>query len=523
MSTSTDNLPDIAQMTMSLARRMDSANEIAPVCGRLMQVLAQGSVCLPLSSGETALMAKSPVVSVAPEHDGILVLDGNRLYTRRNWQYEQAIKSRILAMAAAPPSQKAAIPDNDVFASLNALQRTAVESMCENKLSLLTGGPGTGKTFTIARAVKLALDQNPHLRIGLAAPTGKAAARVRDAMLAESHSLGLADNIAASTIHALLRPNRDWVTFKHNRNNPCLLDWLIVDECSMLDLPLMAKLLDALPDSCRLTLVGDANQLASVEPGHLFGDLSRMPRIPIVRLKESRRFPSDGEIYQLSEAVNAKNAEETLRLLKRQGNAFVHYYPMTRDSMHAIWRGFRETASRLFGDFSRQTTPEGALRAMNDCRILCPFREGPCGVASINRELQRILGEKSPVPMMVTRNNSSLNVSNGDVGVVLPDRPGLLWLGTEDGAVRSIPRALLLDTEPAFASSIHKAQGSEFKDVIIVIPPYELSENARSLLTREILYTALTRTKRQVFLYASDQSVTLCCTQETQRFSGLAT
>ncbi len=505
----------LVQMISDLATRIDGRKEFAQLCARLMQECDKGSVCIPLSPDECSIVRQSP----AMDNASLFVLDGNRLYTRRNWLYEQTVKSRIQTMANSPSMESIAIPKDAPFATLNPAQRQAIQMMCERQLCLLTGGPGTGKTFTIARAVKLIQERHPQLRLRIVAPTGKAAARVREAMLSESQALGLANIIETSTIHKLLEPHSDFVTFKRNHDNPCPLDWLIVDESSMIDLPIMAKLLDALPEDCRLTLVGDANQLASVEPGHIFGDLCMMPQIPQCTLKESKRFPSDGEIFQISEAINAQDSHAALQLLKSHDNQLVHYTQI--QDIPSFRNQLREKTAELFAHFSRQTTPETALAALNGCRILCPYRQGPFGIEAANEMLRRQWEGIAPIPMMIPQNNPSLNVNNGDVGVVLPDDPQHLWLPSASATPRRIPLNLLPNVELAFATTIHKSQGSEFDNVILLLPPNEPPEQEQSLLTKEILYTAITRTKKQVFLYASDTAITKCCTNAITRFSGL--
>ena len=506
---------NLVQMTADLAIRIDGRKEFASLCGRLMQKCSEGSVCLPLTQEECDIARQSSVVG----NEGLFVLDENRFYTRRNWLYEQTVRNRILAMASTPPLESIPIPDDGMFALLNPAQKQAIQMMCERQICLLTGGPGTGKTFTIARAVKLIQECHPELPLRIVAPTAKAAMRVQEAMLAESRALEMTNIIESSTIHKLIGANSNFTSFKHNHDNPLHLGWLIVDESSMIDLPLMVKLLDALPETCRITLVGDPNQLASVEPGRLFGDLCNLPQIPQCRLTESKRFPKGGEIYQISEAINAQDSQTALQLLKSPNNQLIHY--MEINDIPSFRRQLKEKAGELFGNFSRQTTPETALAALHDCRILCPYRHGPFGTDSANEMLRRQWEGIGPIPMMITKNNYSVGVSNGDVGVVLPDDTQHLWLPAASGTPLRIPLNLLPDIELAFASSIHKAQGSEYENVIIILPPNEPPEMEHSLLTKEILYTALTRTEKQVFLYASDNAVVKCCHNVITRYSGL--
>ena len=534
--------PVCDEMTKSLIMRMGCSEEVARLCGLAVGTQNQGNVCLgPISEEECEMLRGTcAVASLEPGDCGNeprpFVLSGNFLYTRRNWLYEQTVRNRIREMSKVELGNEIVVPDNPddaVFGKLEARQRQAIQMMCNNQFSLLTGGPGTGKTYTIARAVKL-IREKGEIRLGLVAPTGKAATRVKESMVKEADALGLDVIPAASTIHVLLESNYDLVTFKHNRNNKLPLDWLIVDEASMIDLPLMAKLLDALPSECRLTLVGDANQLASVEAGRVFGDLCSMDDVPKCELNVSRRFPQDGEIFKLASAVNNNHSQEALNILKANSDTLHYHQLKEQDALKPrSWTEFVAVVKKHFEEFSKQTTPEGALQRMNDCRILCAMRKGPYGVNFLNKFVHKLLNEKSsaqrhlktPVPMMITKNDRMLDVNNGDVGVLMPKDDHLSLLAEDGKTIRRIPLELLPDMEMAFVSTIHKSQGSEYENVVIVLPPNPTSPESQQLnplLTREILYTAITRTKKGVFLFGSDASVEACCSHAICRQTGLA-
>ena len=515
---------------------------LAEICQRAMAQEEEGGVCLPVTAEEAEWLKASPLVSSAPDAKGLLVLDGGRLYTRRNWDYERLVRERVAQMVAARPANAAMqIPSDGVFGKLKECQREAIRQMGNRCFTIMTGGPGTGKTYTIARAVKLIKDQIPGLKLGLAAPTGKAAARVKEAMDEEAKTLGLGD-IETSTLHRLLDPNYDFVTFKHSHDNPLDLDWLIVDEASMVSLSMMAKLLDALPEKCRLTLVGDAFQLSSVEPGRVFGDLCKMKLVResgcLCELTESSRFKEGGEIATLAGFIKAGDAAKALGFLKQDGNRLVHYHCLKKadggegdNSQHL----FNRLVEDLFADFCSQGTAEGALDALNRCRILCAVRKGTFGCEKLNDRVRRRMQRNypnCPIPWMITRNDRTLDVSNGDVGVVMADdRGATLSLpavakqdgGEDQGAPWRIPLELLPEREMAFASTIHKAQGSEYRDVVIVLPPAseDRATKGNMMLTRELLYTALTRTKGEIHLFADDQSIEECCRNETKRNTGL--
>ncbi len=534
--------PGVEAMVQNFVLRAGRDERVAEICGRAIAQEKEGGVCLPLTSEEAECMKASPVVSSATGQ-GLFVLEGNRLYTRRNWDYELKVRERVADMVERGADEgKIDIPTDGAFAGMKACQREAIQGMVTHRFTIMTGGPGTGKTYTIARAVKLLREQNPNLKLGLAAPTGKAAARVKEAMETEAKVLGLESIPETTTLHKLLESNYDFVTFKHHHDNPLDLEWLIVDEASMISLSMMAKLLDALPEKCRLTLVGDAFQLSSVEPGQVFGDLCRMKLVNDhgckCELNESNRFQAGGEIDTLAGFIKMGDSAKTLGFLKKEDTKLVHYYCLKEDDTQ---RNFNRLIENLFDEFCRQDTPQGALEAMNKCRILCAVRKGPFGCEKLNDRVRRKMQRKypnCPIPWMITRNDSTLGVSNGDVGVVLalyaPDA-----LSLRDGeSNRDVPLALLADREKAFASTIHKAQGSEYENVIIVLPPVSAEKTAEEpdfqrTLTRELLYTALTRVKTKidettgeimggVYIFADDKSIEECCNKETKRNTGLA-
>ena len=287
----------------NMVERMTGGNtKVAEICAATVANVEEGDVCRRLDEEERRLLSEVPeVVSIvdcrlpAPDVSTPFVVCGDMLYTRRNWQYERNVAERIGRMAKNSLANDVVLPEDGFYAQLRKEQRDAVVAMCKSQFSILTGGPGTGKTHTIARAVRYLQETNPGLRLALAAPTGKAKAR-----MTESMSKAGVKAAPAATIHTLLGPRYDLVSFQHGRENPLPVDWLIVDEASMIGLPLMSKLLDALPEGCRLTLVGDVDQLASVERGHVFGDLCRMQGVSISRLRESTRFPSGRIVTTMS-------------------------------------------------------------------------------------------------------------------------------------------------------------------------------------------------------------------------------
>ena len=510
---------NLKEAVSDLVLRMTDGNTaVAKICASVVADEEEGDVCRRVSEEELKSLAAEPSVACfadtpcdAGRVETPFVVCGDLLYTRRNWQYERNVVNRIAAMAANVSTESVALPDDEFYACLREEQREAVVAMCKAQFTILTGGPGTGKTHTIARAVKYLRDSNPGMRLALAAPTGKAAARMTESMAKAG-----VESAPATTIHALLGSRHDLVSFHHRRGNPLVADWLIIDEASMIGLSLMSKLLDALPEGCKLTLVGDVDQLASVEKGRVFGDLCRLPGVSISRLRESARFPPDGAIARIADAVNGNRPDEVMDILKR-GGGVVSYAPLdAAPASPGAWPGFTELCQKKFARFAASQDAATALERLNDFRVLCALRDGPYGVNRLNEYLKARLGKECPIPMMITQNDRLQAVSNGDVGVVMPDDPKVLYL-PGDGEPRRIRTELLPATELAFATTIHKSQGSEFGDVAVVLPPG--GENP--LLTREILYTGITRTKGGVHIYAGDPSVKACCGRSVERVTGM--
>jgi len=503
-----------------MVERMTGGNaKVAEICASTVANLEEGDVCRRLDEEEMRLLSEVPeVVRVVDGRTPVedvtapFVVSGDLLYTRRNWQYERNVAERIGRMAGNVLASDVTLPDDGFYSQLRKEQRDAVLTMCKSQFSILTGGPGTGKTHTIARAVKYLQDTNPDSRLALAAPTGKAAARMTESMAKAGVTAA-----PATTIHALLGARYDMVSFHHGRENPLSVDWLIVDEASMIGMPLMSKLLDALPDGCRLTLVGDVDQLASVERGHVFGDLCRMAGVSISRLRESTRFPPDGDIARLAAAVNGNDPAEAMSILGA-GRDVVSYGDLSDApaAAPAAWPGFVEMCRERFAAFAASKDPKTALGRLNDFRILCALRHGPYGAERLNEFVKKLLGRGCPIPMMITQNDRLQDVANGDVGVVMPNDPQRLYLPMA-GGTRSIRLELLPSMELAFATTIHKSQGSEFDDVAIVLPP----DGDSPLLTREILYTGITRTKGGVRIYAGEASIVACCQKAVERVTGL--
>ncbi|MEH6436564.1 exodeoxyribonuclease V subunit alpha [Massilia sp. DD77] len=519
-------------------------------------------------------------------YDQPLVLDGERLYLRRYWRDELLVAQSVRERARSQrPVDAAAVREwlDILFASQRAAekpdwQKLACAIALRGAVGIITGGPGTGKTYTVARLLALLFATAPQAgsqRIALAAPTGKAAARLKQSIdkalneLAErvGDKLPLRDLTArmgaARTLHSLLGARPDSRAFAHHRGNPLDVDVLIVDEASMVHLEMMASLLDALPPTATLILLGDKDQLASVEAGAVLGDLCHNAQAgayspatldyvreasgedlpeeflggggPLaqqtVMLRHSRRF--GGPIGQLALAVNAGEAARAVDTL-RAGEASVRWID------HAQPQQLLQLAQSGYGPYLEllQAGPQGphddwvrqVLLRFEAFRILCAVREGEWGVAGLNDaigqrlESARLLrrGGEWHVgrPVMVTRNDYGTGVFNGDIGLTLmdPARPGSLRVYFLEGdTVRSVLATRLRNVETAFAMTVHKSQGSEFRHTVLALP-----RERSAILTRELVYTGITRASEFFTLVTPAGEVLLdAIGRRTHRTSGL--
>ncbi len=545
-----------------------------------------------------ALAASAQVWAVEQDDDGQpLVLDRERLYLRRYWRNELHVARAIAARAAqrreAEPARVRQWLDRlfDSTAAAGAApdwQKVACAVAVGGGISIITGGPGTGKTYTVARLLALLFalaDEPERLRIALAAPTGKAAARLKqsiDNALGElAGKLGaalplaqLAQRLApAATLHSLLGARPDTRALRHHAGNPLEADVLIVDEASMVHLEMMAALLDALPPQTMLVLLGDKDQLASVEAGAVLGDLCRnaqqgryLPttaqyvlaasgvQIPpdmqgegdllaqrTVMLRESRRF--GGPIGLLATAVNDGRPEEAAACLRSRDGAAPRWLEQASiadlldlavDGRTGDSDGYRPYLALLrrgpAADEAHEAWVRQVLLAFDNFRVLCAVREGEWGVAGINHAIAQRLERVGLIqrrgewyagrPVMVTRNDYGLKVFNGDIGIVLPDpqraeAPRVYFL--DGDRVRSVLATRLAAVETAYAMTVHKSQGSEFRHVALVLPP-----DAGHVAARELVYTGITRARAHFTLVTPEPAVLdAAVLRQTRRVSGL--
>jgi exodeoxyribonuclease V alpha subunit len=529
-----------------------------------------GNICLPLREiGGRALpetiagFERAPKASTwaqklratnlvgAPGDFKPLILDGqDRLYLRRYWQYEyslaEAIKDRV---NGTPPNIDLELLRKGLdrlFPSSKETnwQKAAAFNALVSNFCVITGGPGTGKTRTVVAILALLLEQaGGPLRIALAAPSGKAAARLKDSIQVTKVTLNCADNIKAwlpkeaMTIHRLLGTIPDSPYFRHDAERPLLADTVIVDEASMVDLATMSKLFAAIPKTARIVLLGDKDQLASVEAGYVLGDICNAGATVqhattrsamqdcIVELRQNYRFGSESGIYRLVEAINLGDAEEAITVLQDKTHGDV------------TWRSWRGSGAQLrqivlngYESYLNARDPAEALERFSDFRVLCALRNGPYGVSELNRLIEQILAQAGLLekvdqwyrgrPVMVTRNDYNVKLFNGDIGMTFPDpefedEMRVFFLSGDNKMRRVLPSRLPVH-ETTYAMTVHKSQGSEFARVLLILP-----ENDSPILTRELLYTGLTRARDQVEIWSSERVLRAAIGKRATRTSGL--
>ncbi|MGI8890238.1 MAG: exodeoxyribonuclease V subunit alpha [Chthoniobacterales bacterium] len=497
---------------------------------------AEGHVCITLAevaasdgAPPAATLRKklraSPVVG-APGDFTPLILDAqDRLYLRRYWEYEQqlagAIRSR--ATAVAPNS----LGEN------NDQQEVAARRAASGHFTVITGGPGTGKTRTVMKILTLLLAQpgGDALRFALAAPTGKAAARLTESVRA------VKQNLEATTIHRLLGNLPGSPYFRHNAEHPLAADVVIVDEASMVDLALMAKVVAAVRPEARLILLGDRDQLASVEAGNVLADICATaeqagPNEPlrgaVVALHKNYRFAESGGIFRVSTAVNEGDAEAAISALRENPDGEASWQPLP--VVAKLPDALRAQLIAAFRPALEVDDPLEALRRLQQFRILCAVRHGPFGVENLNAVAEEILAGAGLItpqrsfyrgqPITITQNDYNLSLFNGDSGIILadPDETGELraFFLSADGKLRRFLPSRLPPHGTAFALTVHKSQGSEFDRLLLLLP-----EQESPLLTRELLYTAITRARGKVEIWAAERVLRSMIAKTVSRSSGL--
>lgn len=521
-----------------------------------------------------------PVVGAPGEFKPLVLDAAGRLYLHRYWEHEHRLAATLRQLAEAVPAGPApdlrrlgeglrrCFPDADP--SGPDWQQVAALAALRRRLCVISGGPGTGKTHTVVVLLALLLEQagDTPLRLALAAPTGKAAARLQESVQRLGRSLALPEAVRArlpaeaSTVHRLLGALPGQAAFRHHAGNPLALDVLVVDEASMVDLALMARLFDALPSHARVVLLGDKDQLASVEAGAVLGDLcaghqpaysaafaadyqaatgQSLPTAPadavrrplgdcLVQLERNRRFAPDSGLLALSRAVNRGDAPGALQHLRAGGGLTAAPLPPATPARlkaalrPAVLDGYRAAVAA--------TDPAAALAVLGRFRILAALRHGPHGVETLNTLVTELLTEAGLIrpagswfagrPVMITENDHAQRLFNGDIGVALPgpdtgEGPGFrVHFQAADGTTRDVSPARLPRHETAFALTVHKSQGSEFDRVLLILPGQD-----SPVLTRELVYTGITRAREGVTVWLDEQVFAEAIERRVRRTSGL--
>ena len=544
---------DAPTLGLALAAALTSrATTQGHVCidlaGHAGQRVGDSDITTPSLAAWLKELSASAAVTQAGERRP-LVLEGTRLYLYRYWQYERAVAEQLLARATLPADTR---NDAAVRTALDRWfpagtetdwQKVAAALAATAPLTIISGGPGTGKTTTVMRALAaLAETASAPLRMALAAPTGKAAARLQEALRQARATMQLAPEIdaqlprEAATLHRLLGVLPGRTRFKHDRAQPLPLDVLVVDEASMIDLALMAKLLDALAPHARLIVLGDKDQLASVEAGAIMhsicagpdrysramadrlrkftgyalptGDVPSPLADAVVQLRKRYRFEAGSAIAALADAACIGDADTALRVLSDSNGTEVAWHA---DSTHAaLVATLADRYEPLLRMAQTPAEPKAVYALLRARGVLCAHRIGPHGAVTLNRAVENELRRRGVIaeqgtwfrgrPVMIARNDYAARLYNGDLGVALIGADGRMgvYFPDESGRLRRFAPARLPDCDSAFAMTVHKSQGSEFEAIDFVLPG-----EPSPVLTRELFYTAVTRAAHRVEVWGA--------------------
>ena len=545
--------------------RLDSSNDdlIATTAALVSDAVSQGHVCLnlqqvqghelldyPDTAGWQQRLRQSSVVGQEGDYAPLIMTDDGRVYLYRYWLDEQhvakAITQRCQTIAVTNPDklQQDFVEWKSNQADID-WQKIAVLMALTRQFSVISGGPGTGKTTIVLRLLQMLHGQDASLSVALAAPTGKAAARLQQAVAEHGSS-----SIEAKTLHRLLGINAHNENGRYSPQQPLPVDVLIIDEASMIDISLMAKLMQALPDKARVILLGDSQQLSSVESGAVLSNLCdygsqfsatfcqiaqemtglSLPKLEgeasnltdsIVLLQHSYRFDKNSEIGQLAEAVKSGDVNAVYDVFNNS-----ELWQQQCDA-NSIQQQVMQAYYPYFEAVKSNESALNCLRVFDQYRVLCALKQGPQSVASVNELIERNLqrqGWKASQkfyhgrPIMVVKNDYQQRLFNGDTGLVLYDEKGVLRACfLVDNAVRWVDLNRLPVHETVFAMTIHKSQGSEFDKVCVLLP-----EEESPLLNRELLYTAITRAKKHIMLLCNDAILNKTVTTQHHRETGLA-
>lgn len=505
----------------------------------LSNALTLGHSCLPISASDMLILWDSGLVS----DDGHLplVIEYQRLYFQRYWYYEKRLADQLqqrLGAVSIDSAKVETILDRHFSVSLESdeidWQRAAALQVSQQNFTMITGGPGTGKTTTVLKILAMLQElAGGNLRIVLAAPTGKAAMRLQQSLIGGITRLEcdevIRDSIPqeVSTIHRLLGVQRNSPYFKHQADNPLSADIVVVDEASMIDLALMSKLVDALKPTARFILLGDKDQLASVESGAVLADLSMALPQHNATLKKTWRFQES--IKELAVAVNQQQADQAWCLITSDANS--ERQRVTEDLVGLIMRQ-RQSYLTLVDSLSHLSEPPSnsqltlLFEQQQQFQVLCSNRKGRLGVEGINQVVEAMLAKQgiatykpwySGKPILITQNDPANDLYNGDMGICLfVANQAMIYFQQADGEIRHLIPSRLPHYETAYALTIHKSQGSEFSNVLVIFP-----ENDSPLLVKELIYTAITRAKHSIRIVSSEAIFKSAVSRQVERYSGL--
>ncbi|MDL1963342.1 MAG: exodeoxyribonuclease V subunit alpha [Deltaproteobacteria bacterium] len=571
-----------AGLVSNVTGKGDVCLDLASFAGRMLldkDEERDAVICHGLSAWKNNLMSTG-IVGRPGDLCPLILDEGSRLYLYRYWEYEKklsdSIKQRIredinsINLSLIKDSLKRLFPermDGDID-----WQKVAAIISAFKKFCVISGGPGTGKTTTVAKILALLLEQagkGENLRIFLAAPTGKAAARLSESIENIKKKLNCKDYIKAAiptkafTIHRLLKTIIGSPFFHHNSENPLSADIVVVDEASMVDLPLMSKLMQAVPIDARLILIGDSNQLASVDPGSVLGDICGSDHVRgfttnfvnkieeltyekfadsikeykdikvlhdhIVILKKNYRFADGSGINGLSQAVKLGNVDKALSLLKNKNNRSIMFEEIL--SVDNFKRILMDKVIEFYSEYLKTDDPGIALELFNRFKILCAVKTGQFGVYAVNAIIEQILSREKLIqtenlwyrgrPVLIISNDYKLGLFNGDIGITMPipssgSNDMYVFFPGTSGELRHFLPYRLPRHETVYAITVHKSQGSEFENVYLVLPDKDYS-----VLSRELIYTAITRAGQSVTILGKKEVLRTAIFRVIERKSGL--
>ncbi len=516
--------------------KKDKKKEFQFLISKLSFHLTQGHNCIYINHAEQLLAESSGLATKNCFSPLPLIIENHRLYLYRYWFYENRLANQIKEMLP-PVFAKTELPLllNKYFITTCTKeidwQKEAAKKAISQSFSIITGGPGTGKTTTIVKILALLLElaetRGLPLHIAVAAPTGKAAKRLQESISLSKKTLPCSEPIkkrittSATTLHRLLASNHLTPYFKHNTEYPLPYDVVIVDEASMIDIALMSKLVDSLKPGSKFILLGDKDQLASVESGSVLCDLTNALPEHTVELKKSFRF--QGEIKEFANAVNTQSSEEAWTLLKNSQQQLSLLNEENQTDFAT------EQYTHYLEQIKKNTDFKTIFYTFNQFQILCATRHGENGVIDVNNKIEQSLSKQNKIrligqwyigrPVMVTQNNPEMQLYNGDIGICLQDKHTstlAIFFLHPDGSIKKIQPHRLPAHETVFAMSIHKSQGSEFDHCLCILP-----NTMSPILSKELIYTAITRAKTKLKIQSTYSIFSQTVQKKIDRTGGL--